>query len=501
MVGGSPFTSFIPIGVSLLSAIAAKQGHDFKFFDLCKYDFGIADEHEVGELNLEYKKVSNPERASSNPKLSRENINRDFKNMVNDYGPDMIALSAMSSDYNYGKALLSEAKQDIKIPVIVGGVAATVDKEAVISEDWVDMINVGQGEESFQELINSFERNNEFDTTIKNIWFKRNGEIIKNPLRSQLTDLDNLPFPDWSIFDEYRFYRPYLGYVYRYGGVEVTRGCPFNCHYCINSFYKDMYSANTYSIKSVERAISEFEYLKNKYDLEFFGFMDENFLYLKLDYIEEFAGQWQKRINLPFLCQGNAHLLTREKVMLLKKMGCVTVGLGLETGNEEVRKNVLNKSETNEKYENAYRMINEAGIRSVGQLMFGSPHESIDDYKMTLRLIKKWNVDTVHFGILYPYKGSFVREMAIKEGLLDKNKIEEYERNSHVSHRTAPTMFEFSDEHKKKMYHYKKCFNLYKEIPEWLWPLVDMLEDKDDDFSRKIASLLTQLIYKHRFGD
>ena len=501
MVSGSPFTKFIPIGVSLLSAIAAKRGHDFKFFDLYKYGFGIQDEHDVGESNLEYKKVSNPERSPSISKRPEININRDFKNLVNDYDPDLIGLSAMSSDYNYGKALLNETKQDIEVPIIVGGVAATVDPESIISEEWVDMINVGQGEESFLELIDSYEKNNEFDTTIRNIWFKKNGEIIKNPLRPQLKDLDVLPFPDWSIYDDYRFYRPYVGRLYRYGGIEVTRGCPFSCHYCINSAYKNMYNVSTFSIKSVGRAISEVEYLKNKYNLDFIGFMDENFLFLKLEYIEEFAEQWQKRINLPFLCQGNAHLLTREKIMLLKKMGCVTVALGLETGNEEFRRKVLNKHETNRSYENAYKLINEADIRSVAQLMFGTPHENIDDYKTTFRLIQKWNVDTVHFGFLYPYKGTAIREIALKEGLLDKNKIEEYEHNSHISHRTAPTMFEFSDDHKKKMIHYKSCFNLYKQIPEWLWPLVDKLEDTGDEFSKKLRKILTQLVYKNRFGD
>lgn len=276
MVGGSPFTTFTSLGVSLLSALAKQKGHEFKYFDLCRYNFDVTDERSLGESLLEFKQVSNPERMPEQKKKPKEALAGDFKDLAEIYNPDLIGLSATSVDSCFGKALLSEFKKDFDMPVIVGGVYATVDPESVIAESWVDMINIGQGEESFIELIDSFD-NNKFDMSIKNIWFKKDGEIIRNEIRPALKEFDWLPYPDWSIFDDYHFYRPFLGKLYRHGAIEISRGCPMSCNFCINSYLPKVYGANTYCTKSVERAISEIEFLVKEYNLEFLRFFGRDF--------------------------------------------------------------------------------------------------------------------------------------------------------------------------------------------------------------------------------
>lgn len=228
--------------------------------------------------------------------------------------------------------------------------------------------------------------------------------------------------------------------------------------------------------------------------------MDEIFLHKKIEYLEEFADEYQKRVNLPFIISTTATSLTSEKVNILKKMNCVNVGLGVETGNEELRRRVLNKKIPNKHYESAYKLLNEAGIRATAQLMFGVPHETENDYKTTLRMIKKWNLDTAHVAVFYPFKGSALREYALKEGFLDKKKIEDFEENKFISTRNTATMLNFGEEQIEKMEHYRKLFVVYKEIPEWLWPLVDECGKKGDVFSEKLEVLLRELVAKKRFS-
>lgn len=499
MVSGSPFTNFMYSGVALLSALAKQKGHDFKLFDLCNYNFDFADENVVGESLLEFKKVTNPERAPKREKRHKEAAIKDFMDVLETYHPDIIGFSAFSSDVFFGKYLFKRVYKQFDIPVIAGGVYPTVDSEDAIAQPWVDMINVGQGEESFMELLDSYQNTGTFDTSIKNIWFKKDGKIIRNPLRPPLTSLDSLPYFDWSIYEDYHFYRPFVGNLYRYGSVEISRGCPLDCTFCINSYLPRLYGMRSYVTKSVDRAISEIVYLKDKYNLEFFRFQDENFLLKKMDYLKSFVQEYRKKVNLPFLISTTASSVTEEKVEILKDMNCVNVGIGLETGNEGLRTKVLNKKVPDKDYRRAYKLINDAGIRTAAQIMFGIPHETVNDYPLTIKLVKDWNVDTAHVAIFYPFKGSRLREYAIEENLLSEKEITEFENSTPISTRVSKTLLKFSQEQIRKMDHYRRFFTVYKELPEWLWPLVDACQE-DNEFSRRLSSVLRQLVYKKRFS-
>lgn len=500
MIGGSPYSTFMSVGVSLLSALAKRSGHDFQYFDLCGYSFDTKDEHSHGEAQLEYKKVWNPERAPKLLKKCKDDLVSDFLKILDNFQPHLIGLSATSGDACFGKHLLEKVKAQVDIPVIVGGVYPTVDQEDVIAEPWVDMINIGQGEESFIELLNSFEESGEFDISIRNVWFKKGGGIVRNPMRPPFEDFDGLPYPDWSIYDEYHFYRPFLGNMYRYGTVEIARGCPMSCKYCINSYIPEIYGKKqVYCCKSVERSIAELKYLKETHDIEFFRFCDELFLAKPLEWLREFGALYKDLVKLPFIISTTASSVTREKVQILKEANCVNMGLGVETGNERLRMEMLNKKIPDTHFSKAYKLLNDAGIRTTAQIMFGLPYETTDDYLRAIRLVKKWNVDTAHVAIFYPFKGCVLREEAIESGLLSKEKIEAFERDRFITTRNIPAMLEFDEDQLRKMDHYRRFFTVYKEVPEWLWPMVDECME-DSEFTKRLSHRLREVVYEKRFA-
>jgi anaerobic magnesium-protoporphyrin IX monomethyl ester cyclase len=290
-----------------------------------------------------------------------------------------------------------------------------------------------------------------------------------------------------------------VGKFYRIGTVEISRGCPLICTYCINSYLPQLTGVHNYVTKSVDRAIKEMVYLVETYSINFFRFLDEIFLLKDLQYLEELADAYVKHVNLPFIVSTTATSVKEDKMALLKKMGCVNVGLGVETGNEEYRKTVLKKRIPNSHYERAYRWINAVGIRSTAQIMFGLPGETKEDLINAIRLVKRWNVETAHVATFYPYKGTTLRDYCIEHGFLTEKDIEEYEKDRFISTKIGQSVLEFDEQHYEDIQHYKTFFSIYKEVPEWLWPMVDKCA-KDGAFSKELTALLRELVAQKRFG-
>ena len=83
-------------------------------------------------------------------------------------------------------------------------------------------------------------------------------------------NLDLFPHPDWSIYPETAFYKPFKGYVYKYGDFEMSRGCPYKCSYCINVQLQALYKAtgeNYHREKSIKRVIEEIKFAQKKYGI------------------------------------------------------------------------------------------------------------------------------------------------------------------------------------------------------------------------------------------
>jgi anaerobic magnesium-protoporphyrin IX monomethyl ester cyclase len=191
----------ISTGIGMLSAIAKQKGHKTKLIDS---SFGVKDSLIVKEA------VS-------------------FK-------PDLIAFSTATNDFGYACRIATFLKKRFDVPFIAGGFHPTIAPEEVISKKCFDMICVGEGDFTFSELLEKMEGKKSL-TKIKNIWIKKNGKIIKNPVRKLAENLDSLPFPDRDIFD----YEKYLKWNHGTATFISTRGCPFQCSYCINHFLAKKY--------------------------------------------------------------------------------------------------------------------------------------------------------------------------------------------------------------------------------------------------------------------
>lgn len=491
-----------PIGISMISAVLKGAGHDMRLFDLTKYDLGSKIDDWVGEELLEFKKVQNIERDIPRIRVSFEEVIEELCEEINGYKPDLIGVSAISDFYPLGIRVLNELKTHFKdIPTIVGGIHATVDPESVIEENCVDMICIGEGEEAMLELADRMDAGSDL-TRILNIWIKKDGKTHRNEPRKPIQDLDKLPFPDWSIYDEIQFYKPYMGYIYRYGDFELSRGCPYRCSYCVNDYLQRLYQrkGKFHREKSVDRIIEEIVTLKEAYKIEFIKFWDETFLLMKDEKLKELSERYAKEVGIPFVIETTAQSITLERAKILKKMGCASISIGMETGNEQLRREVLHKPIKNEVFGDAFRNLNKVGIRTCAFLMFGLPHQTMEDARIDINKVKEYGVDTPSVGYFYPYKGTKLREMCIKENLVSEERLNELEKDPVTMARTRESsVLTLLGIDKTELGRIKRCFMLYKELPDWMSPLVDLC-GREDEFSKRLTAVLRDIVYKKKFG-
>lgn len=281
--------------------------------------------------------------------------------------PDIIGFSVFTHNYQWALSIARLIKRKKDIPVIFGGIHPTVLPEEVLIQDCVDMVCIGEGEEALAQLLNTLETENK---NINNIWFKEGGVFIKNPLRRLNDDLDRLPFPDKSIFDENIDMREkYM--------IMTSRGCPFNCSYCSISTLRDIYlgRGKFLRFRSPGNVLEEILQARKQYNFKSVDFHDDVFT-INYETMKELLSGYKSKVNLPYSCLSHPLYMDREKARLLKDTGCCMVHFGIQSMSESLRSSVLNRQEKNTDIERALESCREVDLPFQVDHIFGIPGDS-----------------------------------------------------------------------------------------------------------------------------
>ncbi len=358
-----------------------------------------------------------------NCELVDTKLEKNFKKTVEKINPDIIAYSVTSNKWQYYQKINEQLKTKIAFFAIFGGPHATFFPD-LINEPGVDAICRGEGEYAFLELADSLEKNEDF-SRIRNLWVKQDGQIIKNDNRNLIQDLDSIPFPDRELINKYAHYRKRSRVR-----IMTSRGCPYNCSYCFNNQYKELFSANgTYvrhrSPANVIKELEELILLNKPKNLEFH---DDIFI-LNKDWLKEFVKlKIDKKINIPYEANVRVNLITPEIVTLLKISGCYSVQFGIETGNQNLRNNVLKRGITDDMIINSSILFNQNKIKTNAFNMVGIPEETIEDTVSTIKLNAKAKVTYSMNTIYQPFPGTKLSDIAYKMGLYS-GEINEFDKN------------------------------------------------------------------------
>lgn len=494
-----------PIGIASLAATLKQNGHSFRLMDCTQFDLRHSDNdsNKIGEISLQFKPPSNPERLPQRQEVNISRLCEIIAADIDDFKPDMIGLSALTDDIPLGIPILRRIRPIFpKIPMIVGGVHATVDPGGMIKEDCIDVVCVGEGEGTILDVANAVDKRQPLDH-IQNLWVKKeDGSVIKNGLRPFIVDMDTLPFPDWSIYPQTAFYKPYHGRVYKYGDFEMSRGCPYKCSYCINVGLQELYKVqdnpNSYHReKSLPRVMKEIRLAMDTYGIEFLKFWDETFLLMNPKRLEEFGELYSKEIGLPYVIETTAASINARTAYILKKTNCRSASLGMETGSADLRKGILMKPTENQVYIDAFKLMKENGLRPVSFNMLGLPYESKEDLFRTVMLNRLGGTESQSVGIFYPYKGTPIRNYIQSKGLMD----EDYEyttlkqENFTTFTATLPSVIKNASVTKEELLSYKELFPLYVHLPIRLWALIDHCKNERGPFVDYLLLNLRRVLF------
>jgi anaerobic magnesium-protoporphyrin IX monomethyl ester cyclase len=347
--------------------------------------------------------------------LSQEISQEELIRRVEKLKPDLIGFSTGTHQWRFVREYSRWLKDSLKLPIICGGIHPTLAPEEVISEPGIDMLCRGEGEHVLLELANNMEEGKDI-TQIQNLWIKGpRDDIIKNPLRPLIPDLDSLPFPDRDLYD--------YGNLLKENAYEhmlmASRGCPYRCSYCCSPALNQLYSGKGPPVRtrSPQNVIEELTMLQYKYRVESFFFMDETFT-LNHRWLSEFCQLYQGRFIKPFKVFVRVETVNEEILRLLKETGCSTLLIGVESGNEEIRRKIMNRGMKNEDIIRVFQMADKIGIKTWNFNLLGVPGETKETIQETIDLNIKISPDHIQNSVFFPYPGTELYNLCEREGYL-----------------------------------------------------------------------------------
>jgi len=341
----------------------------------------------------------------------------DITRKIDDCCPEVMLFSVRTTY----QSMYTELNRKIKkiypdLFSIFGGPHTTFYPQLIYNDRAIDAVCIGEGEEAIVDFMKRLEDRGDYHLT-PNFWVRREGNIYQNPVRKLIADIDTILFPDRYLLNDYPMVRdfPLRNFI-------TSRGCPYNCTYCFNYAYNQIYQGLGKRVRrrSVDNVIAEIEAEQNKHPFQLVQFEDDLFV-MQGKWLQEFSLKYKTRIGLPFICNVRAELMTEKTASLLKEAGCVSVWMGVESGNEIVRKELLKRNNTDSVTINCVKWLKNAGIFVATENILGIPETSIDDDFKTLELNRILGPGFASPSIFQPFPGTELGQRAEKIGEFSGN--------------------------------------------------------------------------------
>jgi anaerobic magnesium-protoporphyrin IX monomethyl ester cyclase len=333
-----------------------------------------------------------------------------------EFRPDIVAYTTFSGGHKTYLDWNRQLKQKFKFFSMFGGPHVTFSPE-MVEEDGVDAICRGEGFEAMHEFVNKLEKGEDI-TNVKNWWVKVDGKIYKNEQRPLIKDLDILPPPDRSLYNKYKDYM-----LARTATVMTSQGCPFNCTYCHNHQLHKMRLKGdpVFRQRSVDHVISELKGLKRDYPkVEYLIFRDE-ILTINKKWIKEFSEKYPKEIGIPFYCLMRPEIIQADVIDNLIKAGLYYIGIGIESGNDFIRTEVLNRKMTKEQIIKGLKILKDRNVKFSMYNIIGAPHETLETAMETWALTVKCKPTFCDAFLLTPYPKTEIYDYSVANGFFDPN--------------------------------------------------------------------------------
>ncbi|MFC1521618.1 B12-binding domain-containing radical SAM protein [Elusimicrobiota bacterium] len=389
------YPNFESLGVEYLMAICKKNGHGVSFI---YYD--------AEDAYLDKKK-----------QFSSNSIVEDIIKTR----PHVVCFSCVTDNYRYQINIAKSLKKNYpKFITIFGGVHPTALPGKVLSNKEVDCVAIGEAEISLIEFLNNCQCHDNLSlpsNAVKGIVFKKKGKIIGNlEMGDHYANLDELPYADKELFTSQAKDRSYL---YK---VITSRGCPYKCSYCFNSFYWSSGGKSILRQRSVTNVLGELKEAKAKIGLKYVLFLDDCFT-TNTSWLLDFCRRYKNEINVPFSCTTNPQYIDSAKAKALSEAGCVNIQIGIQSLSEDLCNNILHRKSDNSKIVTVIKDLKDANIMVQVDHMLGIPEDTIKQQEKSVIFYNKHRPSIISIFWLTYYPKTTILDHALSKGILQESEI------------------------------------------------------------------------------
>lgn len=399
-----------PLGLSNIAAFVEREGYDVKICD------ALAEGCDTQIRGKNFLRIG----------LTQEEIAEKIKY----HRPDIVGVSVMFTAFARDAHEIAKIVKKIspKTLVVFGGAHPSVASHRVLLDKNVDISVIGEGEETFLEIVKKYENEKSLKNIIGTV-VRKNGKIYNNRPRPYIKDLDSLPLTARHLLPMDIYLRGQaldkdISYNMRHPFADMvsSRGCPNNCIYCaVPKIW-----GRRWRPFSAQRVLTEIKHLISRYGIKEIHFLDDNVSVDKKRLEQICDGLIKEKIDIKWTCPNGIAIWTLDKRLLkkMKKSGCYRLTFGIESGSRETQE-FIRKRLNLKKAQKIMKMAADLGLWTFSTYIIGFPYESIESMNQTFDYAIKSNCDFVAFILLMPFPGTDVTEIMIKEKLIKRSDLDE----------------------------------------------------------------------------
>jgi radical SAM superfamily enzyme YgiQ (UPF0313 family) len=339
---------------------------------------------------------------------------------VREHAPALIGISVTTRQWLRTRDLMGALRLRCSVPVILGGLHPTFAPDEVLQHPGIDFVCLGEGEQALLELVHALQAGTaERDLRLGRIANIRIRSGLKAALRRPIEPVDGIPFAARDLLDE------------RWGVVHMStqRGCPFPCTYCAARMYDQLYAelggggGPAYGRRrSVDYVLAELRQIRAAGPLTYVIFLDDTFT-IHHPWVYGFCRVYGAEFGLPFSLHARVETVTPKLLHALAAAGCKHIVYGVESGSERVRRDIMQRSASNQRFRDVFRWTREAGIMATANYILGVPGETVAEMEETLALHQELQPADFGVFVFYPYPGTALFHLCRERGYLPENHL------------------------------------------------------------------------------
>lgn len=370
---------------------------------------------------------------------------------VVEFKPEVVGFSSVSSQFSHVKAMCAIIRKvSPKTINVCGGVHTTIYPRSLLETKDLDGVFMGESEFAFREFLENIQKGDYKKTD--NFTYVEDGKIVSNPLKPLEQVLDVLPHPDKTTF-------PYeeSSISLNYAPFFFTRGCPYTCTYCSNQALADLYGTkrNFPRFRSPESCIQEIEDVVERWgDRIEWIYIGDDIFGLDLKWRKEFCEKYKERVGIKFMILMRVEMVNDALLTMLKDAGCYRMFFGVESGDEDLRRAVLDRRMTDKQIEDAFVLAKKYGIETLAVNIIGFPDETEEMIKKTVAFNRKFKPTVSGINIFYPYRGTTLGDKCFREDMVDMEKF------SNFSNERRDSVLKYSPERLAMIQYYYENWNM-----------------------------------------